>query len=251
MMTGRIAGFGSVLREIGGRLAAARASWCLLLVLVAVHGWVVSAGFPEDGRWHQALGLSRETAVSGPWRCFTYAWLHGNWTHLVMNGVFLLLLGAGVEHFSGSMGLLRIVGFGILGGAAGHLLLGGSGPELPLLVGFSGAGMAVLLYTTTLSPDSRMWPVPVSGRSLGAGILIAEAMLAMVNPQAGIPGFERIGEAMAKAGLGAWFLVGHACHLGGGLAGWLAARWVLRGRVTLNRLRRERARREAMENQRR
>lgn len=248
-MMDRIAGFGSVLKEIGGRLAVARASWCLVFILVAVHGLVVAGGFPDEGRWHQWFGLSRETVVGGPWRCFSYAWLHGGWMHLAMNAVFLLLLGAGVEHVSGSMALVRLVAFGIFGGAAGHLLLGGSGVELPLLVGFSGAGVAVLLYTTTLSPDSRMWPVAVSGRSLGAGILIAEALLAMLNPQAGIPGFERVGGLMEQAGLGGWFLVGHACHFGGGIAGWLAGRWMLRGRVTLKRLRRERARREAMESQ--
>jgi membrane associated rhomboid family serine protease len=37
--------------------------------------------------------------------------------------------------------------------------------------------------------------------------------------------------------------MGHACHFGGALAGWLYGRWMLRQRVTLEKLRRDRARR--------
>jgi membrane associated rhomboid family serine protease len=45
---------------------------------------------------------------------------------------------------------------------------------------------------------------------------------------------------------GSWiFEIGHACHLGGGLAGWLMGLWILRPRITLEELQKERARREA------
>lgn len=236
-----------VVAEGLSRVAGARVVWGLAGLLVAVHGLAVWAGYPADGRWHLALGLSRETVAAGPWRCFTYAWLHGGWLHLALNAVFLLLIGAGVERVCGRACLLRVTLAGILGGAVGHLLLGGVGEDLPLLVGFSGACMALLLHTTTLSPDSRMWPVPLSGRSVGSGILLAEAVLALLNPQLGLPLLGAAGRWLERIGLGSWFAVGHACHLGGGLAGWLLARWLLRNRVTLGRLRRERARREARE----
>jgi len=229
------------------KVARARVVLGLVGLLVAVHGLAVWAGFPDDGGWHLALGLSRETVAAGPWRCFTYAWLHGGWPHLALNAVFLLLIGAGVERVCGRMGLLRITLAGVLGGAVGHLLLGGTGEGLPLLVGFSGACMALLLHTTTVSPDSTMWPVPLSGRSVGCGILLAEGLLALLNPQLGLPVLAAAGGWLERMGLGSWFTVGHACHLGGGVAGWLMARWQLRNRVTLERLRLERARREARE----
>jgi membrane associated rhomboid family serine protease len=52
---------------------------------------------------------------------------------------------------------------------------------------------------------------------------------------------------LQQHGMGAVFAMGHACHFGGGLAGWLYGRWLLRPRVTLERLRRDRKRREASE----
>jgi len=102
-----------------------------------------------------------------------------------------------------------------------------------------------LILLTTLSPQSRMMPLPVSGKSLGLGILVAELTLALCNPALGVPGFLVLGNWMVHHGMSGWFEMGHACHFGGGLAGWLFGRWLLRPRVSLSRLRRDRERREA------
>ena len=51
--------------------------------------------------------------------------------------------------------------------------------------------------------------------------------------------------SLVNRGLGNWFAVGHACHVGGGVAGYLYARWILRPGPTLSHLREERNRREA------
>jgi hypothetical protein len=53
-----------------------------------------------------------------------------------------------------------------------------------------------------------------------------------------------LGRALQQAGCGDWFRMGHACHLGGALAGWAQARWLLRRRVTLSDLQKQRHRRE-------
>ncbi|MEI6606364.1 MAG: hypothetical protein WCP35_13730, partial [Verrucomicrobiota bacterium] len=97
----------------------------------------------------------------------------------------------------------------------------------------------------TLSPQSRMFPLPVSGRSLGLGMLISALMLALADPKLGLPGLAAIGEALAANGLKSWFTVGHACHVGGGVAGYGYARWILRPGPTLRHLRHDRQRREA------
>jgi membrane associated rhomboid family serine protease len=112
------------------------------------------------------------------------------------------------------------------------------------LVGLSGGCLALLLLAVTLSPQSRMFPLPVSGKSLGLGIMLAAFGLALIDPALGLPGAAAAGCWLTAHGMGAWFQVGHACHLGGGLAGWLYGCWLLRTRVTLNQLRRDRARRE-------
>lgn len=220
----------------------ARAVWCWALVVLLLHAAVWIAGGPEAVRfWFESLGLNREGFLSGKvWQIASYGLLHGAWWHVGVNVLFVLLLGSKVEHIAGPAEVSRILTGGIIGGGIGHLLLGTG-----LLVGLSGGCLAMLLYLTTLSPQSRMFPLPVSGRSLGFGIVIAETLLALSNPKLCVPGFERIGSWMTGHGMGDWFLLGHACHLGGGLAGIVFARWVLRPRVSLERLRRDRARREA------
>lgn len=222
--------------------ARARSAWGWCAVILAVHALVCMAGGAEAVRiWYEKLGLSRGGFLSGEvWQVLSYGFLHGAWWHVGLNALVVILLGSKVEHISGQAALNRILVGGVLGGGVLHLVLGSG-----LLVGLSGGCVALLLYLTTLSPQSRMFPLPVSGRSLGVGILLGELSLAMVNPDLGLPGFREIGAAMCARGMGDWFLLGHACHVGGGLAGVAFARWVLRPRVTLARLRRDRERREA------
>ncbi len=187
------------------------------------------------------LGLSREGFLSGKiWQIVSYGFLHGGWWHVGVNAVFILVIGSRIEYIAGRSTMLVALFAGILGGGAFHLLLGDG-----LLVGISGACLALLLLLTTLSPESRMFPLPVSGNSLGMGILLAAFLLTLVNPTLKVPGLAGIGKILVEQGLGSLFQLGHACHLGGGLAGWLYGRWILRPRVTLDRLRRERARRKA------
>lgn len=218
------------------------ASWALAVVVMILHA--VFAGYVTMGEaagWYYQLGLERAGFLSGKiWQIGSHAFVHGGWWHAGLNALFVLLIGSRVEHISGRAVMLRVVAAGIIGGGAGHLLMGAG-----LLVGMSGGCMALLLLLTTLSPQSRMMPLPVSGRSLGFGILLAALLLALVNPQLGAPGFSEIGRAMERHGLGSWFKMGHACHFGGALAGWIYGRWILRPRVTLESLRRDRERREA------
>ncbi|MCU0750474.1 MAG: rhomboid family intramembrane serine protease, partial [Akkermansiaceae bacterium] len=170
----------------------------------------------------------------------SYGFLHGSWWHVVINALFVLLIGSRIEHMAGPKTINAVVAAGLLGGGLLHLCLGNG-----LLVGLSGGCLALMLMLTTLSPQSRMMPIPVSGKSLGLGILLAALLLALLDPSLQVPGFSEVGGRMVEMGFGSWFKMGHACHLGGGLAGWLCGRWLLRPRVTLERLRRDRARREA------
>ena len=78
---------------------------------------------------------------------------------------------------------------------------------------------------------------------LGLGLILGSAILAALHPGLGIPVLAQIG-GLVEARIGPITSIGHACHLGGGIAGWLAGRWVLRPRVTLAQLQRQRAARE-------
>jgi len=230
-----------------GHLAQARWPWVVAALVVGIQGLVEWAGGPQHiPQWYLALGLRREAVMGGSiWQVFTYAWLHGSWLHALLNAFCILILGGTVERILGAGGFLKTLAAGILGGALGHLVLAdGSKAAFPL-VGISGGCIALLLLITTLSPESRMFPLPVSGRSLGLGILLAELAFALVDPNLGLPGFASLGHTLVAHGLEGWFSLGHACHVGGGVAGYLCAKWVLRPGPTLARLRQERNRREA------
>lgn len=235
---------GGPLDNAGRNLAQLRrspVSWALFGLVIAVHGLVTMAGEDFANSLYGNLGLSREGFLKGEvWQIFSYGLLHGGWWHAGLNGLFVLLIGSRIEHVAGAGMLVKSVVAGVLGGGVFHLLIGSG-----LLVGLSGGCLALLLLLVTLSPQSKMFPLPVSGRNLGIGILLAELILALIDPALGLPGMSELGRKLAQQGQGAWFQMGHACHVGGGLAGWLCGRWILRPRVTLESLRRDRARREA------
>ena len=233
--------FSNAARSLG-QLKHSPVSWKIAGVVLGIHLVVESRGGVDfHASLFENLGLSRSGVFEGKiWQILTYGFLHGAWWHAGLNALFMLLIGSRIEHMAGGSMVVRATFAGILGGGLIHLLLGSG-----LLVGMSGACVAVLLLLTTLSPQSRMFPLPVSGRSLGAGILLGELVLALLDPSSGVPGFSSAGKWLFANGMGSWFQIGHACHFGGGLAGWLCGHWLLRPRITLDRLRRERARREA------
>ncbi len=190
-----------------------------------------AAGGADGMEWvYRTFGLSREGMLSGRiWQFATHALIHGGPLHAGINALFLVLAGSRVERIGGPAAMLKVFGAGVVGGGIFHLLIPDGRAET-LLVGASGGISALVLWLTTLSPQSKMWfMIPLSAKNLGIGLLIASGVLAFAAPW--LPG----------DGL----KIGHACHFGGALAGWLMARHLLRPRVTLAKLQKERARRES------
>ena len=225
----------------------AKGPWHFVILIFSIQICITWANGPNAVSWiYESFGLSRSGLSGGRiWQLLTYALLHGGIFHTLVNSVWVMAIGSRVEQIVGTAGFWKCLAMGTLGGAAGHLLVAESGRDEGILVGVSGGCMALLILLTTLSPDSRMWPLPVSARNLGIGIMGTEFFLAICDPKLGLPVFSGIGLAFSALGFGSWFAIGHACHFGGGLAGFLMGRWLLRPRMTVERLRRERERREA------
>lgn len=228
-------------------IVSARGTWTVAAILVLVQLAIsLAGGHDRVPGLYEALGVTRPAVLSGEvWRLITYGLLHGGWAHVMLNALCLLVLGARIEGILGRMAVWRTLVLGTITGGIFHVLAVPWEADTAILVGISGGCMALLLLLTTLSPESRMWPLPVSARSLGIGVMAAELLLALMDPRLGLPGFSNAGQMLVQSGLGGWFAVGHACHFGGGLAGFLIGRWLLRPRITADRLRRERAQREA------
>jgi len=212
-------------------LRGARVCWLLFFAIAAVYGGMCFASDASLDWIFATFGLSREGLLHGAiWQLITHAFLHGNILHLSINALGLLLIGSRVERIGGSATVGKVLFVGVvLGGMV--QMLGAPVPHRDFqLVGISGGFTALLLWLTTVSPESRMMPLPISAKNLGRGIILAEA------------GFL----------IGSWFMpqagfqvVAHGCHLGGAIAGWLMGRRIRRPRVTLADLQKERARREA------
>lgn len=223
------------------RLKQSRAVWVLVGILFLVHGATVLMGWNrlDAGPW-ELWGLSREGFLSGRvWQILTHGMIHGSWLHLAMNALFLLVVGSRIEHIAGGRVLCLTVLAGIVLGAVFHLTLG-----YGILVGVSGGAFAIWMLLIGLSPDSRMLPFPGPCLWLGWGVLVASLVLVICDPQGGFGSFRELGDRFAIR-FGSWiFEIGHACHLGGGVAGWLIGLWILRPRVTLGVLQKKRARTE-------
>lgn len=223
---------------------------CLLLLAIQVVIELSGGVMAHEALYTRWLGLSVEGIREGRyWQFLTHALLHGGWFHLVPNVLMIWLIGGRVQSIVGQWKTAGTMVLGVIFGGMFHLLTdslmadGGGGM---FLVGASGAVMSLLLLMTTLSPDSRMFPFPMSGRSMGWGMMIASAVFVLMDPWLKVPYFESVGVWMWERGWGEIFRVSHACHLGGGFAGLGMAARVFGRKVTAESLRRERLRREGV-----
>ena len=204
----------------------------LVLVLLLLHLVLMFAGgLPGVFWYYENFGLSWDGISHGKvWQLLSYALLHGDWVHLVINLFILWFAGGRVLQMLGQRKSLEIITAGVLVGGLLDLLSGlllVTGYRESYLVGISGACFALLLAMATLSPHTRLRFIPVSGKNLGLGLVIGEALLWLMHPDFGLPVLSLLGEQMVAWGGAELFEISHACHLGGALAGWCLARRVL------------------------
>jgi membrane associated rhomboid family serine protease len=174
----------------GGRFARgfrhlrdAKATWQILRILILIQAvpviwdFVFPPGYSAPDKLTQAqilLGLAKPNFLSGNfWQPLSYALIHADWPHLLLNGAAILLLGSKVEHIAGKRTIRLVAITAALAGGLFFLLLSpslGSGSQR--LVGSSAVCFAFLALLTTLSPESRFLPFFVSGRSLGMGVIL-------------------------------------------------------------------------------
>lgn len=167
---------------------------------------------------YRNVGLNLERFVTEPWfafwQPFTYMFLHDiDPGHVLWNMVSLYFFGVFLEELRGTREFLRtyVVG-GILGGLVWIVFQGlVLGRPASLLVGASGACLAVLVATTTRFPRKEVWlfgMLPIQLWLL-AVVLVSLDLVQTLNTL-------RYG-----GGTG----VAHTAHLGGALLGFLSVRF--------------------------
>lgn len=231
---------GRRLREI----MQARSAWSIAALLWIVHGFVEwRGGYEQCETLFKVLGLSNVGIRQGYfWQWISYAFLHGSWMHVSTNALMIVFLGASLQVVYPGAVVWRVFALSCLAGGLMHSVLGGNGTDV--LVGASGGAIGLLLFYCTLSPQSRMLPFFVSAGNLGAGVLLSSSLLCLLHLSLQVPDLSHLLDFLPQEWQKQWFRVGHACHFGGGLAGWLCGRWVLRQRVSLADLQKQRRMRE-------
>jgi len=189
--------------------------------------WVIVTFAFIPGRITGAIAYDFPGGWAGEiWTFFTYALLHANWTHLIVNSIWLAAFGSPLAW---RFGTSRFVLFSLGGAAAGAIahLITHSGAEIPL-VGASAAISAHMASvcrfafdrgTRFLPMTQRDWRMPArplvdilrDGRVLGfLGAWFAVNLFF---------GLTNAGGSLSSGAL-AW-----EAHIGGFLFGLLAFRW--------------------------
>jgi membrane associated rhomboid family serine protease len=132
---------------------------------------------------------------------FSYAFLHGGFGHLAINGVMLAVMGQVLERRLGPARFLLLFAAGAAGGALAHVLIGGS-PRIPLIGASAGVGG---LYGAGLVLQRRgVWLGPNTAALVAlAGLFVIINLLGLVMP------------ILSN--------IAYAAHLGGFIAGALVA----------------------------
>ena len=148
-----------------------------------------------------------------PWTVLTYMFAQYDVLHLVFNMLWLYWFGMIFLNLSTGRRLLALYVYGGIAGAALYLLAYNVMPVFNgmngVLIGSSGAVIAVVAATAIMAPDYKMYLLLFGGVSL--------KLLALITI-----GLDLIGVTGANAG-------GHIAHLGGALAGAVYALALRRG----------------------
>lgn len=168
-----------------------------------------------DARFGALFGLGVEGIMRGYfWQFFTYAFLHGNLLHVLLNMLGLLFMGPELERQLGSRMFTLLFFFSSVLGGLGWLLM--TWPHAGICVGASGGLFGLIGAFAGLFPHRRItllvfFVLPVTMPAWVMGVLFGLFQLAyLLNPG---------GSSIA-----------YAAHLAGGIAGFLFVRIMYRRR---------------------
>lgn len=137
---------GSVI-ALAAVLAAVQAVRSLLTPELDIWTLAYFAFIPERFIAMEAIGQPYPGGFAAEvWTFVTYAFLHGDWTHLIMNGAFLLAFGAPVARRFGGLRFFVLFAVASAAGALAHLVMH-FGDDTPVVgasaavAGFMGAAL--------------------------------------------------------------------------------------------------------------
>jgi membrane associated rhomboid family serine protease len=151
--------------------------------------------WPLGAKPHMALGTFL------PWQLFTYMFLHGGLSHVLMNMLVLWMFGMELEHIWGSKKFLIYYTLCGLGGGIAHLIISpllGDTNWVPL-VGASGAIFGLLIAFGLLFPDRPIYLyffIPIRAKYFVAIYMGLEFMFLYSGSSDGISHLAHLGGAV-------------------------------------------------------
>jgi membrane associated rhomboid family serine protease len=173
--------------------------------LVPLHLWFALWPLASGGFW--------------PWQVLSYAFLHGDFAHLLLNMLGVWMFGSELERLWGQPRYMQFLLAGVLAAALTQLVVTGIGGSSAYTVGASGGLFALLLAFGMLFPERQIMllipPIPMKARTFVLVFGAIELVLGVIG----------------RSG------VAHFAHLGGMVGGFLMIRY-WRGQPPFSRRRR-------------
>lgn len=195
----------------------------LIAVLAAIHAALQYGGqsWQSESLFLFALIPARFTETGFPmvagseyWSLITYAFLHGDWMHLLFNGLWLLVFGTPVARYLGSFGFFALCAMAAIAGGLASLALHWG--TIVFVLGASGAVSGLLGAAIPIMYGRR---VPGGVRPLQPGELLSSrnalifmAIWLAITLFSGATGW--VGNSFVEESGIAW-----EAHLGGFLGG--------------------------------
>lgn len=173
------------------------------------------ARFMNDIYKNLALPAGFSPFIEKPWTLITHMFYHERVWHLIGNMLWLWIFGYIFHDLTGNRKIVPVYIYGALGGAIALLLTFNFIPTLQVYadsataVGASAGIMAIVVATTMIAPDYRIFPMLMGGIPLWVLTIFF-----MIIDLALIPGFNT---------------GGHIAHLAGALTGFLYIFFLRRG----------------------
>ena len=177
--------------------------WVRRLVIVTGIVFLLQKTVFYGGALEELFAFAPADVIRRPWTVLTYALLHQNFLHILLNMLVLFMFGPPVEDRLGSPSFIRLYVISAVGGALLSLLmlpLTGNAP----IIGASGAIYGVMMAFVLEWPDAPVLifplPFPVKAKWLVIFLAVASLLPALGHATDNIAHFAHLG------GFGAAFL---------------------------------------------
>lgn len=154
-------------------------NYSLFIIAIAVVSFILQSIIPG---YTSFLALSAEGVMRQPWSLVTYMFVHGSFSHLLFNMLFMAFFAPTLERMIGSRKFLEIFFLsGLLAGAVQVLIFGGA------VVGASGGLFGVFAALAILAPQITVFVYFIPMRIMHALLIFAAIdILGMAGPGTGI-----------------------------------------------------------------